>query len=149
MPAGNELSVMLCSTVEGVPPKRGAVVAQCSLQHRLFRPWAVAFIGLAISVTLWGFGYKLSRYSPDSDTTSLALYAKLWDKHQELAPAGAPATLPDQPQLQSALHAVLILVYKIPELEHDALRPPDQCRHVPDSFCTVVPLRSPPDSRAA
>ena len=44
-----------------------------------FRPCVFGFLGLALAVAAWGFGYKVSLYQTDSGTRSIV--AKLWDRH--------------------------------------------------------------------
>jgi hypothetical protein len=53
-----------------------------------FRPYAIGFIGLAIAVFLWGFGYKLSLYHPHPTPTSQASVAKMWVKSRNDLAAG-------------------------------------------------------------
>lgn len=113
----------------------------------LFRPWAVAFIGLAILVTLWGFGNKLTRYNLHPDAVTRALVAKLWDKHQDVSQlVASSAASAQQTQSPSGLHALLLLLFQTPELEQDAFSLPDECRPLPVFFHSVVPLRSPPSN---
>lgn len=46
------------------------------------RPCVLGFAALALAITLWGFGYKLSLYQPKAMTRCLT--AKFWDKHQSV-----------------------------------------------------------------
>src|SRR5579862_8161622 len=120
-----------------------------SISQRLFRPWALPSIGLAITVALWGFGYKISRYNPHPDTASRVLLAKLWDKHQDVTQLAASVGLSTRPtDIQLALHAVLLLLYKSSEPERYAFCPPDECRRIPALFLSLIPLRSPPSGNA-
>ena len=48
----------------------------------VFRPLSLALIGLAVAVTLWGFGYKLSLYSNSSDPLPRLPEAKVWIEHR-------------------------------------------------------------------
>lgn len=48
----------------------------------VFRPLTLAFIGLAVAVTLWGFAYKISLYSSSSDPLPRLPEAKVWIEHR-------------------------------------------------------------------
>lgn len=123
----------------------GYMTSGCPLSRRLFRPWALVFIGLSLSVTLWGFGYKLSRYDPYSDASSRALLAKLWDKHQDVTEITAAAEASAQAaHSQLVLHAVLIQLRQPPDWGQWLFLNPDECQRLLVSFQPVVPLRSPP-----
>lgn len=117
------------------------------LSSGLFRPWALVLIGLSLSVTLWGFGYKLSRYYPHSDATSRSLLAKLWDKHQDVKQITAAAVESAQaPHSQPVLHVLLILRCQPPTAAQWPFLNLDELKkaHLPSQ--PVVPLRSPPSS---
>jgi len=145
MSAGNELSMMSCTCRESTSLLAcGQVTSQWWISRRLFRPWALAFIGLAISVALWGFGYKLSRYNPHQDAASRALFAKMWDKHQDVAQVAATTKATAQQHLQLELHAVLLIHRQPPTGIERAFFYPDTYKRIPALFCSVVPLRSPP-----
>lgn len=145
MSAGNESSMTSCSSrrrtssIEHLPATPAWSLA------RLFRPWALVFVGLALSVSLWGFGYKLSRYNPHPDASSQALFAKLWDKHQDVSQLTA-ATDASARSFQSRLvvNTVLILLCQPPNPIHHAVFHDEDCERTPVSFQPVVPLRSPP-----
>jgi hypothetical protein len=57
-----------------------------------FRPCVLGFAALAITVALWGYGYKLSLYH-QRDHTSAIPVAKLWIEHRD-ATALAAFSLP-------------------------------------------------------
>ena len=122
-----------------------SVTSEWSFSRRLFRPWALLFIGLAISVALWGFGYKLSRYNPHPNAASRSSLAKLWDKHQDISQlASASEAAAQPPQIHPGLRAVLDLLCQTPSPEKYAFSPPDEFKRIPVLFGSVVPLRSPP-----
>jgi hypothetical protein len=146
MSAEKQSSIMSCSNRENSSlAAAGCVTSGCSLSRRLFRPWALAFIGLSLSVTLWGFGYKLSRYSPHSDASSRALLAKLWDKHQDDTQITAAAKASVRAaNSQVMVHAVFIQLRQPPNPGQCRFLDPDECQRFPVSLQPVVPLRSPP-----
>jgi hypothetical protein len=148
MSAGNQSSMMSCISRENISLATfGRVTSGWSLSHRRFRPWALVFIGLSLSVILWGFGYKLSRYSPHSDVSSRALLAKLWDKHQDVTQITAAAEASAQaPQSEVVLHSALPLLSQPPTLGQWLFLNLDECKRIPVSFQPVVPLRSPPSN---
>lgn len=123
------------------------VLSRFPLSRSAFRPWAIVFLGLSLSVTLWGFGYKLSRYYPQSDATSRALIAKLWDKHQDVTQITAAAEASSQPpHSELVLHAGIVLLCQPPDPRRSLFIDSDECQRIPISFQPVVPLRSPPSS---
>ena len=111
----------------------------------MFRPWALAFIGLALSVSLWGFGYKLSRYNPHPDASSRALFAKLWDKHQDVSQLTATTDASARStQSRLVVNAVLILLFQPRNPIRHAVPHDEDCQRTPVRFHLVLPLRSPP-----
>lgn len=148
MPAANPSSLMSCTDREETSPLvPSPALLSSSLSSELFRPWALALIGLALSVSLWGFGYKLSRYNPHPDASSRALFAKMWDKHQDVSQLTA-ATQASVRSFQSQLvvDAVLLLLLQPPNPEHRAGWPQEERKGPPVSVHPVVPLRSPPSN---
>ncbi len=149
MSAGSESSIMAGPHREKILSALAACVnSRRALSRGLFKPWALVFIGLSLSVTLWGFGYKLSRYNPHSDAVSRALLAKLWDKHQDVTQVTAAAEACAQvPQSAFALDAALILLLcQLPDPERRRSADPDRSRPLRPSLHPLVPLRSPPPS---
>jgi hypothetical protein len=146
MSAENESSIMSCANRQDpslVP--RAPLTSNWSITRNLFRPWALAFIALALSVALWGFSYKLSRYNPHPDASSRALLAKMWDKHQDLNQITAAAQAAAQlPQSELVFHSEFLLLRQAPNPEQYAFIALDDCQRIPALFRTVVPLRSPP-----
>jgi hypothetical protein len=110
---------------------------------RAFRPCAIGFIGLAIAVALWGFGYKLSRYTLHPDSITRTSVAKLWDKHQDAGQVVA-SKLNAQPQLRLELQALFISLQNAPDPDTFAFRVLDDVENVPSSFRSLIPSRSPP-----
>ena len=107
------------------------------------RPWTLGLVGLAITVALWGYGYKISRYNPHLDAASRASFAKLWDKHQDasqiLASKGSDnahhclGLLALLTAVEESIKPVVILV---PDGQND--------NGLPASFTASIPFRSPP-----
>lgn len=62
---------------------------------------------LAIAVTLWGFGYKLSLYYPQSDPASRSLVAKLWVEQRQISITTA-SRLEKKTRLEHSLQAFVI-----------------------------------------
>jgi hypothetical protein len=118
-------------------------VTQSVPAKRVFRPCALGFIGLAIAVALWGFGYKLSRYTLHPDSLTRTSVAKLWDKHQDAGQVIA-SKLNAEAQLRLKLYAVLTSLQNAPEPDPVAFRAPDDVENVPSSFRSLIPFRSPP-----
>jgi hypothetical protein len=110
---------------------------------RILRPATLAFIGLALAVALWGFGYKLSRYNPNPDVSTKASVAKLWDKHHLLSADSAPTVrvIPAQ-SFDVSLLAALITLQNTPRILEYCT--PEQQSLPSGSFKALLPLRSPP-----
>jgi hypothetical protein len=81
MSTGSESSVWVPVIQKGCIGGLSADGGRSLPAKRAFTPWAL--IGLALAVALWGFGYKLSRYSPHLTAAARLSYTKLWDKHQD------------------------------------------------------------------
>ena len=144
MSTGNESSMVSCTNGRTTSIAGGYVASGSSFSRRLFRPWALGFIGLAIFVALWGYGYKISRYSTHSDASSRALLAKMWDKHQDVSQVADATKASAQPHLQFELHAPLLLLGQPSTLAERACRDSDESKRIPALFRSLVPLRSPP-----
>ncbi len=147
MSAENESSMTLCTN------RQTMSIARCrngASSPSLFRPWAVALIGLAIAVALWGYGYKISRYNSYPDPTYRASFSKLWDKHQDVTQLDAAARPPARPpHLQLAVYAALLLHFKNSVPDRHAFVPPYDCPRTQAYLQPVVPLRSPPSGNLA
>ena len=144
MSTRNKSSMMSCTNGQTISIAGGYAASGFSFSRRLFRPWAIGFIGLAISVALWGYGYKISRYNPHPDASSRTLLAKMWDKHQDVTQVAGATNACSQPQLQLELHAALLLLSQPPTPAERACHESDETKRIPALFSSVVPLRSPP-----
>ena len=63
--------------VDSVSPRsRTSLIRALACGRELWRqisnPLALGLLGLAVAVVVWGYGYKLSLYSPPSGTSRLA-----------------------------------------------------------------------------
>jgi len=56
--------------------------------RRILRPTSLGCLGLALAILVWGYSYRLSRYSVHQDTASRALTAKLWVDQRDHAEIG-------------------------------------------------------------
>lgn len=72
---------------------------------RVLRPATLGYIGLALAVFLWGYGYKLSLYRQASNKHFVV--AKLWDKHQSLTSSVSTTKTQQGAQASSPLSAIL------------------------------------------
>jgi hypothetical protein len=114
--------------------------------HRVFNLSVLGFLGLAISVFLWGYNYKLSLYHLHSETTSQGQVAKLWVEQRNAARAAAPGA-------GIKAHRVSASPLLLPcELRYDLWRGSDARiilathRRCDVRFGSLLPLRSPPSS---
>lgn len=75
---------------------QAATAARRALLWRsMLRPCTPGLIGLAITVFLWGLGYKLSLYQPHREVSRKATMAKLWTGRRDLsAVSQEPRTQP-------------------------------------------------------
>ncbi len=76
--AGGTLTIVSASTRRAVVRVRKFARLAYPLWHQMFRPTALGLGGLAITVALWGFGYKISLYYHHPTAAQRATIAKLW-----------------------------------------------------------------------
>lgn len=112
-----------------------------SAQPRWYlRPCALGFAGLALSVILWGLGYKLSLYHLHPDPASRTPVAKLWISPR---PAGCvPAARAEAHRIPVA-HALVTHSAFPARLAFSGLLP-DLAAPLLFSSGTSLPSRSPP-----
>jgi hypothetical protein len=113
---------------------------------QLFRPWAVGFIGLAIVVALWGFGYKLSLYHRHAEPSARVLVAKMWIETRNPSAATASASKAES-HLFPGSQALYVSVQERPRLNRAVARSlPVTARSV-EYLDSLIPSRSPPPHR--
>lgn len=111
---------------------------------RVKKPCAVGLIALAIAVALWGFGYKISLYSPRLDPASRASVAKLWVERR------GPSTTPGihlTPRLRTTADSqppLLFACLKFTRMEFFELFTGFSVARVPANIAFLLPARSPP-----
>jgi hypothetical protein len=118
---------------------------QCRYPSRkqLFRPWAVGFIGLAIVVALWGFGYKLSLYHRHVEPSARALVAKMWIETRN--PSATTASVSKaKSHLFPGSHALFVLVQERPKLNRAVPRSLPLTARCIEYLVSLIPSRSPP-----
>lgn len=97
------------------------------------RAWAALCIGLAVAITVWGFGYKLSRYNPRRDPAWRVSLVKLWDNHQDPAEDSALA-VSDHRDLQPMLELALLHLFQPSVPICQELCPRDEDKRNPSVF---------------
>ncbi len=111
--------------------------------RELLRPCVLGFVGLAIAVTLWGFGYKLSLYLHPPNTVSRVSVARLWFEQRNSFVAATP-----RPGARangfSRLHP-----FEVPAQRFPRLSPGVTCVVPYDArgvriFHSLIPSRGPP-----
>lgn len=124
-----------------------AVARGREVWRQVSNPLALGLLCLAVAVALWGYGYKLSLYSPP-EGSGPRVPAKLWIEHRFgfdrfSSSAAAPnlkARVYAQPGVSALLAAVPeFLLLNVPDLLLATARP----RAIP-FFHSAIPLRSPP-----
>ena len=130
----------------GAPPSI-TLRRSCYLSWKeLFRPCAAGFIGLAIAVALWGFGYKLSLYHRPSAPSSQVPVARFWidplDRF-ETAASSLKAKLHLVPDSQ----ALAAFIQRIRYRGFTVARTLPVWRRQVTYFDLLIPLRGPPPQR--
>jgi hypothetical protein len=111
--------------------------------RKVFKPWAPWVIGLAFVVTLWGFGYKVSRYYPHLDAATRASFSKLWDEHLDVALIARITRTIAKLQRFSNLDADFLVLQDISQCRNSSYRS-SEYKCIPSSLHSPVILRSPP-----
>lgn len=111
------------------------------------RPSALALLGLAIAVALWGFGYKLSEYSNAPDPLQRTSVAKVWIEHRygfastQHARALPRRTYTDRSRIFDVSSPAVQPIFTVER--STALVSESEPRRIP-FFQSAIPLRSPP-----
>lgn len=115
--------------------------------RQVSNPLALGLLGLAVAVALWGYGYKLSLYSPPEGPGS-RVPAKLWIEHRfgfdRFSSSAAAPNLKARIYAQPGVSALVAAAPELPLRSVSSLflrtaRP----RAIP-FFHSAIPLRSPP-----
>lgn len=110
---------------------------------QLFRPWAVGFIGLAIVVALWGFGYKLSLYHRHAEPSARVLVAKMWIETRN--PSATTASVSKaKSHLFPGSQALFVLVEERPRLNRAVAHSLPLTARCIEYLVSLIPSRSPP-----
>ena len=115
---------------------------------QLFRPFPLALVGLAIAVTLWGYGYKLSLYHSHPTPSSQASVAKLWDSPRNPSLAAA-STLKTKSQLILSSQALLVPSQPLPRTSRAVVLVFPVRTSGVKYFNSLIPSRSPPPVASA
>lgn len=115
----------------------------CHRACRDFRPNSLALIGLAVAITLWGYGYRLSTYDLHPSSTAHAAGAKmcLEPRSDSLVAAGR---LKANLHFLAALPTVPVAPREFPRVDRDLAYLPPQPPPRSVWFSSLLPLRSPP-----
>lgn len=114
--------------------------------HRFFRPSSLGCLGLALTIFLWGYSYKLSLYRTHRDTASRSLAARLWvDQRHATGLAALRVRVEADPNGQSdALDAKTLHLFDL-TCACTQVAAPARNRRLCFSK-SLLPLRSPPSS---
>lgn len=105
----------------------------------------LGLVGLALAISLWGYGYKLSLYLVHPTPTLRASAARLW-----IEPRNASVTAAFRLKVNSHLYAgpaaIFASVREFPGLDCALIGTPPERTHRPASFSFLIPFRSPPSA---
>jgi hypothetical protein len=101
-------------------------------------------MSLALTIALWGFGYKVSRLNLHLDVSWRTSFAKLWDKHPASAQIGKTAEVTGQSRFQQERRAILAVLEETPKRQYELLCHSIECKPIPSGSPFSFPLRSPP-----
>jgi hypothetical protein len=110
------------------------------------KPNAPILVGLAIAITLWGFGYRLSQYQVHPPAAAQAAQAKLCVEPRNPALAAASQLKTSQ---QLVVEAPVVPVSVIPEqfTDRGPIHTDPERTYRSISFHFLIPFRSPPPQR--
>ncbi|MGA7339112.1 MAG: hypothetical protein WBE72_09265 [Terracidiphilus sp.] len=109
----------------------------------ILRPYALGLVGLAIAVTLWGFGYKLSLYLVHPAPSVRASVAKFWVEPRNGCLAAVSA-LKANSHLTAGSPAIPASIQGFPHFDGAVAWALPERTHRPASFNFLIPFRSPP-----
>lgn len=113
---------------------------------QIFRPCALGFIGLAIVVGLWGYGYKLSLYHRHDQHATRVSVAKLWiePRHASLVPASKTKA---NSHVFPGSQALSLPVQNVPNLKRAVASTLPRVSRDVAYLDLLIPSRSPPSLR--
>jgi hypothetical protein len=120
--------------------------SQYSSWRQIFRPCFLGFIGLAIAVTLWGYGYRLSLYHPPVDPSQRASVAKMWIGPRSASVAAA-SSLKANWHFVAGAQAAVATVQRLPGMCRAVAYILPLCERHAVLFDLLVPSRAPPPLR--
>jgi hypothetical protein len=134
------------AAASGVPSMDTQAQRRYPSWKQLFRPWAVGFIGLAIVVALWGFGYKLSLYHRHAEPSARVLVAKMWIETRN--PSATTASVSEaKSHLFPGSQALFVLVQERPRLNRAVAHCLPLTARCIEYLVSLIPSRSPPPHR--
>lgn len=116
----------------------------CTRQNRVSRSLAAGLVFLAITVAFWGCAYKISRYDLQSDPASRILFAKLWDKHDDVEQLARHAGLTAHSRILLPLQVEVVPLIGILVIQGAALCLSGECERSSLLFLSDISLRAPP-----
>jgi hypothetical protein len=112
--------------------------------RRITKLYAVGIVGLAIAVSLWGYGYKLSLYDRHAGPSSVPI-AKLWIEPRTASVAAS--RLKAHSSFASGAQAVSVTIQRLPRMCRAVACILSLCERHAVLFNLLVPSRAPPPLR--
>ncbi len=140
--AQSPLTIISGATRKSVLGMRTQIRGRNPSWRQVFRPCTLGLIGLAISVALWGFGYKLSLYHRHSTFARIPI-AKLWIEPRNASVAAA-SSLSTKSHLIPASQAFPVPIQELPSHSRAAASIFPVCTRDVAYFDFLIPFRSPP-----
>jgi hypothetical protein len=134
------------ATRKSISRSRALVLSCHHSWKQIFRPCALGFIGLAIAVTLCGFGRKLSLYYYQATGSSRVPVVRMWIEPEKVSVATL-SVLKTKSHLVTPSPAFPISVQWLPRLDRTFVCMFSEHVHRPASFSFLIPFRSPPRHR--
>lgn len=133
--------------ISPLPARALALASQ--VWREIWNPLALGLLGLALAVTLSGYGYKLSLYRSLRDSSAPRIpVAKLWIEHRfgfaACSPGATSPRLKARVYAQPGASAVFAAAFEFPFQTGTSLPQVSAHSHVIPFFHAAIPLRSPP-----
>lgn len=130
---------------EGILSTRPQAQSQRLPWRRISRPYAFGIVGLAIAVSFWGYGYKLSHYHRHAAPSSVPI-AKLWIEPRS-ASVEAASRLKTNSHFAAGEQAVSVTIQRLPRMCRAVACNLLLCERHAVFFNLLVPSRAPPSLR--